>query len=72
MLNIQAVPISFEGKEYGLYWQDFGNFRRLTIYLNDKRIGWRNLPIGVDCSDNTVRYLIKTLLVERRKLILGA
>lgn len=59
MLNPQAIPFLVDGKEYGVVWQDFSTFRRMTVYRNDKRIGWRNLPIDVDKSDGTVQYLIR-------------
>lgn len=61
MLNPKAKPILVDGKEYGFVWQDFSSFMKITVYLNDKRIGWRNLPISVDRNDSTVQYVIRSI-----------
>ena len=66
MLNPKAVPVQVDGKEYGTFWQDFGSFKRLTVYQNDKRIGWRNLPINVDLGIGTVQYVIRSFLTLKR------
>ena len=61
MLNPKAIPIVVEGKEWSYMWQDFGQFKRLNVYDNDKRIGWKDMPISVDEGDRAITYFIKSL-----------
>jgi len=62
MLNPQAQSVLVYGVEYGIVWQNFSQFKRATIYLNNKRIGMRDLPVKVDEGIGTVQYLVKALI----------
>ena len=61
MLNPKAISIVVEGKEWSYMWQDFGQFKRLNVYFDERRIGWKDMPISVDEGDRTITYFIKSL-----------
>lgn len=61
MQNPKAIPILVDGKEFGVVWQDFRSFKRLSVYLNDKRMAWIDWPIRVDQGDGILKYFIRSV-----------
>ena len=62
MINPRLTMIDIDGTTYGYLWFDFGNFMRLDVYKNDKRIGMRRVPHIIDRTETVVAYFIKRLV----------
>ena len=62
LLNPKAQDVMVDGKEYAITWQDYGSFIRLNVFQDEKRIGFRDLPLLTDTNYRTVRYLIRRMV----------
>lgn len=62
MTNPKLNHTKVDGIIYGYVWFDFGDFNRIDIYKNDKRIGQRKLPIKVDQGETTIKYLVRRMV----------
>ena len=62
LLNPKATEVFVDGKEYSITRQDYGSFQRLNIFHAEKRIGFRDLGLLVDQSDEAIQYLIRRMV----------
>jgi hypothetical protein len=62
MENPRLSKIVVDDVIYGVMWWDFGDFMRLDVYQNNRRIGVRRLPIRVDQGYRTIQYLIRRMV----------
>ena len=62
LLNPKAESVIVDNKEYAITWQDYGEFIRLNVFQNDKRIGFRDLPLLVDTDFKMVQYCIRRMV----------
>lgn len=62
MVNPKLTPIKVDGKEYGIMFQDYGEFIRLNVYQDGKVLGRRDFPRNVDQENNAITYFIRRMV----------
>jgi hypothetical protein len=70
-LNPTTSTILVNGKEYDYMWQDFGSFKRLVVFKDGKRFGYRNLSISVDEGLSTINYFILRMCQSDSEKVVG-
>lgn len=66
MDSSKFIPIIVDGQDYSVTWQDFGHFRRLNVFQNDKKLGHKDFTLNIDMGEGTVFYVIRKLLRDKQ------